>query len=93
MHTGRLTRAPGGSVLVQKIVASKHLRCRPTPDFILAKPSRLAWKNYEEKLRRPHSALKDSECSHLCAFFNVLAGSQVCLCHLQPSRGINRCFT
>src|ERR1700687_1278797 len=27
------------------------------------------------------------------ASFLVLSGSQVCLCHFQPRRGINRCFT
>src|SRR5665213_228364 len=37
MHTSRLTRAPGGSYWFKRL-SPHHLRCRPTPDFILANP-------------------------------------------------------
>src|SRR5262249_52560056 len=56
MHTGRLARAPGDPVLVQKIYASKHLRCRPTPSDILANPVLRAC---ETQTARAQTAIKN----------------------------------
>jgi hypothetical protein len=72
MHTGRLTRAPGGSVLVQKIVTSKHLRCRPTPAFILANLNAR-----KRKARRRVSELTVVGWRKLRAGLRKLSGSQL----------------
>ena len=58
-----------------------------------SKAASTAWKNCEEELRGPHSACHEAEYRQVWTFFLVPTGSQVCLCHLQPSRGINLCFT
>ena len=65
----------------------QHLRCRPTPDFILAKPPRRRGRTARTSCAGAHSVGIKAECHARRRHSSIpLAGSQVCLCHLQPSR-------